>query len=243
MSPQSGYEIHGYCRESERLDEFPLRRCETIGDIVFSRGLARPRTSESAAFLLQWLRGSWIAYGWNGKTNGKTMAKSISTRSAKSKAASSSHRLRGAAKQSGSSRCVKPMPRKSGDTVSISADAGRVVKIDWAKVDATNETDVARHAKQDNSPTPSDRQWQRMVKGSSVALVPPTTVDVRGIRERLHLSQSEFAARFGFTTAAIQQWEQGRRLPHGPARVLLAIIDREPNAVRRALAMAAVIKK
>jgi putative transcriptional regulator len=60
-------------------------------------------------------------------------------------------------------------------------------------------------------------------------------VDVRAVREKLHLSQSAFAARFGFTAAAVRQWEQGRRQPHGPARVLLTIIDREPNAVRRAL--------
>jgi putative transcriptional regulator len=66
-------------------------------------------------------------------------------------------------------------------------------------------------------------------------VVPPTTVDVRAIREKLHLSQSAFAARFGFTAASVRQWEQGRRQPQGPARVLLTIIDREPVAVQRAL--------
>ena len=65
--------------------------------------------------------------------------------------------------------------------------------------------------------------------------VPPADVDVRSIREKMKLSQSEFAARFGFTAAAVRQWEQGRRYPQGPARVLLTIIAREPNAVRRAL--------
>jgi putative transcriptional regulator len=74
-----------------------------------------------------------------------------------------------------------------------------------------------------------------MVKVERVSLVPPVKVNVRAVREKLHLSQSEFAARFGFTAAAVRQWEQGRRQPHGPARVLLTIIDREPNAVRRAL--------
>jgi putative transcriptional regulator len=78
-----------------------------------------------------------------------------------------------------------------------------------------------------------------MVRDGRVLLVPPEKVDVRAIRERLRLSQSAFAARFGFTTAAVRQWEQGRRQPHGPARVLLTIIDREPNAVRRALEQAA----
>jgi putative transcriptional regulator len=60
-------------------------------------------------------------------------------------------------------------------------------------------------------------------------------VDVRQLREKLHLSQAGFAARFGITTAAVRQWEQGRRVPHGPARVLLTIVAREPGAVRRAL--------
>ena len=78
-----------------------------------------------------------------------------------------------------------------------------------------------------------------MARDGRIALVPPAKVDVRAIREKLHLSQPEFAARFGFTAAAVRQWEQGRRQPHGPARVLLTIIDREPSAVRRALETAA----
>jgi putative transcriptional regulator len=78
-----------------------------------------------------------------------------------------------------------------------------------------------------------------MASGGQITLVPPAKVDVRAVREKLHLSQSEFAARFGFTAAAVRQWEQGRRQPHGPARVLLTIIAREPKAVRRALETAA----
>ena len=68
-----------------------------------------------------------------------------------------------------------------------------------------------------------------MAEDGRMTVVPPTQVDVRAIREKLSLSQSEFAGRFGFTASAVRQWEQG------PARVLLTIIDREPNAVRRAL--------
>ncbi|MGH6829344.1 MAG: helix-turn-helix domain-containing protein [Rhizomicrobium sp.] len=78
-----------------------------------------------------------------------------------------------------------------------------------------------------------------MVQDGRISLVPPAKVDVRAIREKLHLSQLGFAARFGFTAAAVRQWEQGRRQPHGPARVLLTIINREPGAVRRALETAA----
>jgi DNA-binding transcriptional regulator YiaG len=51
-------------------------------------------------------------------------------------------------------------------------------------------------------------------------------IDVRGVRRRLGLSQSEFASKFGFPTATLRNWEQGRTRPDGPARVLLAIIAR-----------------
>lgn len=63
----------------------------------------------------------------------------------------------------------------------------------------------------------------------------PAAVDVSKVRRKLGMSQSEFAARFGISPATLRNWEQGRRLPEGPARVLLAIIDREPEAVQRAL--------
>jgi putative transcriptional regulator len=63
----------------------------------------------------------------------------------------------------------------------------------------------------------------------------PDAVDVRAIRDGLELTQDQFAARFGFTLAAVRDWEQGRRQPERAARVLLLIIAREPDAVRRAL--------
>jgi putative transcriptional regulator len=64
----------------------------------------------------------------------------------------------------------------------------------------------------------------------------PPDVDVAAIRKRLGLSQSKFAARFGLTHGAIRDWEQRRRRPDPAARVLLTVIDREPEAVERALA-------
>ena len=65
----------------------------------------------------------------------------------------------------------------------------------------------------------------------------PNNVDVRAIRERLGLSQKEFALRFGFSLGTIRHWEQGQRFPEGPARVLLTVIDRDAPAVERALAV------
>lgn len=60
-------------------------------------------------------------------------------------------------------------------------------------------------------------------------------MDARAIRLRTGLSQAAFARRYGFTLDSIQNWEIGRREPAGPARVLLAVIDREREAVERAL--------
>jgi DNA-binding transcriptional regulator YiaG len=54
-------------------------------------------------------------------------------------------------------------------------------------------------------------------------------------KERLGLSQEQFAARFGFSVETIRNYEQGHRKPTGPARVLLRVIAREPDAVTRAL--------
>lgn len=59
--------------------------------------------------------------------------------------------------------------------------------------------------------------------------------DVRAVRRKLKLSQSQFAARFGFQPATLKNWEQGRTQPDGPARVLLAVIAHHPEAVEDAL--------
>ena len=64
----------------------------------------------------------------------------------------------------------------------------------------------------------------------------PTPVDVQALRARLKMSQDRFARAFGLPKRTVQDWEQGRRQPEGAARVLLKVIKREPDAVRRALA-------
>jgi transcriptional regulator with XRE-family HTH domain len=55
------------------------------------------------------------------------------------------------------------------------------------------------------------------------------------LRERLGLSQTEFAASFGISVRTIQQWEQGRTTPDQPARVLLRVIECYPDAVCSAI--------
>jgi putative transcriptional regulator len=66
----------------------------------------------------------------------------------------------------------------------------------------------------------------------------PDQIDVKAMRERLNLSQDEFAARFGFTVARIRDWEQGRSRPDGAVRAYLKVIERDPGAVKKALAAA-----
>lgn len=55
--------------------------------------------------------------------------------------------------------------------------------------------------------------------------------DVRQIRDSYELSQSEFAALLGISVATLRNWEQGRRTPEGPAKVLLRVAARHPRAV------------
>jgi putative transcriptional regulator len=60
-------------------------------------------------------------------------------------------------------------------------------------------------------------------------------IDVRALRHRLKLTQRQFAEIFAVSLGTVRNWEQGRRRPEGPARVLLMVIQREPGAVLRAL--------
>ena len=63
----------------------------------------------------------------------------------------------------------------------------------------------------------------------------PEEINVRRIRKKLNLSQKAFAEYFGVNLRTVQDWEQGRRIPSGASRNFLFVIDREPEAVRRAL--------
>jgi len=63
----------------------------------------------------------------------------------------------------------------------------------------------------------------------------PEEINTARIRKKINMSQSEFAAYFGVSVRTVQEWEQGRVVPSGAARAFLIVIDREPEAVRRAL--------
>lgn len=59
--------------------------------------------------------------------------------------------------------------------------------------------------------------------------------DIKSIRLKLGKSQSELALMIGVSLATLQNWEQGRRLPEGPARALLKVAADNPKAVAEAL--------
>lgn len=68
-------------------------------------------------------------------------------------------------------------------------------------------------------------------KPSRVFRIDPAN-DVVKVRGKLGFSQSEFAAMLGISTDTLQNWEQGRRKPTGPAKVLLKIAAKHPEVLR-----------
>lgn len=77
----------------------------------------------------------------------------------------------------------------------------------------------------------------KKVKGVRVHV--PAAVDVVAIRESAGMTQSEFSDHIGVSVATLRNWEQRRRSPEGPARVLLAILAKDPRIVSRMLKGAA----
>lgn len=63
----------------------------------------------------------------------------------------------------------------------------------------------------------------------------PGPVDVKAVRAKSGLSQSEFAGRYGFSARTVQEWEQGRTQPDSAVRAYLTVIARNPKAVEEAL--------
>src|SRR3954451_8246978 len=101
---------------------------------------------------------------------------------------------------------------------------------DWAALDALTDEEIDAQIAADPDAAP-ELDWS--LDDPRVVIMEPT--DVKAIRAKFGLSQEEFAKAFALNLAALRDWEQQRRMPRGPARTLLQIIDREPEAVRRAL--------
>jgi putative transcriptional regulator len=69
----------------------------------------------------------------------------------------------------------------------------------------------------------------------SNCVAPASVPEVKSLRRRARLTQVEFAARLGVPVETIRNWEQGKRIPRGPARALLAVVAHAPETVFAAL--------
>jgi putative transcriptional regulator len=106
-------------------------------------------------------------------------------------------------------------------------------------------TKTAKTARRRRKLTPGERiirgldQAIAWARGEDVPVrvtrVEVPVIDVRAVRRGLKLTQAQFAVKFGFPPATLRNWEQGRTRPDGPARVLLAVIARHPEAVEDVL--------
>jgi putative transcriptional regulator len=114
-------------------------------------------------------------------------------------------------------------------TTRIHIDPGKPApegSTDWDRVSALTEAEVtaAALADPDAAPMTAD-QLARMRR------VP----DVKALRTRLGMTQEQFAHAYRLPVGTVRDWEQGRTRPDAPALALLAVIEREPEAARRAL--------
>jgi putative transcriptional regulator len=97
--------------------------------------------------------------------------------------------------------------------------------VDWAKLDATTEADINRYQVEDGHDPDADAD-----RADWTLVIPPVRV-----REKLGLSQPQFAELIRVPVATVRNWEQGRVVPDAAAKSLLAILYREPEAAMRAL--------
>jgi putative transcriptional regulator len=104
-------------------------------------------------------------------------------------------------------------------------------KTDWAKVAKLSNKEVEAAARADkDAPLSTKKQLAKFKRVN-----PLKAADIKHIREQLNVSQKIFAAYFGISERTLQEWEQGRRHPEGPACTLLLVISHNPQAVKKAL--------
>ena len=94
---------------------------------------------------------------------------------------------------------------------------------DEAKLDATTEDDIRAYQEEDGFDPDFEPAAVRVVPGP------------RDVRVRLGLTQKEFAEALHIPLATVRNWEQGRTVPDAPARALLTVVAREPEAAFAAL--------
>ena len=70
---------------------------------------------------------------------------------------------------------------------------------------------------------------------AGVVVHKPDVLNIRAIREKTGMSQQHFCATLGISLSTLRHWEQGLRTPRGPARVLLKVVQKNPQAVIQAV--------
>jgi putative transcriptional regulator len=101
---------------------------------------------------------------------------------------------------------------------------------DWARVNAMTDEEVLAAARSDPDAQPLDPEELAKMRRIS---------PVKALRQRLGMTQAEFAEAFGLPISTLRDWEQRRSNPDAPARALLRAIEREPETMRRLLSPAA----
>jgi putative transcriptional regulator len=115
---------------------------------------------------------------------------------------------------------------KKGSITRFKLNPKKPPNSDWRAFDAMTEEERHQAALSDlDAPPATEAQLAR-------ARRVPT---VRALREKLNLTQEEFAARFHLPPGTVRDWEQGAHRPDKAAQVLLTVIEKDPDAVARAL--------
>ncbi len=110
--------------------------------------------------------------------------------------------------------------------------ARRKARVRRKVVAATTDADIARHAAEDGTDSAAT-DFENAHRKGRLRIVKP--LDVASIRAQTGLSQDRFARAFRISPHTLRNWEQGRRVPEGPARALLLAIARDPKGLMRAL--------
>jgi putative transcriptional regulator len=115
---------------------------------------------------------------------------------------------------------------KEGSTTRFKLNSKKPPKSDWRAFDRMSEEERHRAAVSDPDAQPAtEAQLARARR------VP----NVRALRQKLNLTQEQFAERFHLPLGTVRDWEQGAHRPDKAAQVLLTVIARDPEAVTRAL--------
>lgn len=115
---------------------------------------------------------------------------------------------------------------RKGSITRFKLDPKKPPKTDWSAFDKMSEDE--RHQAALTDPDSAPATQAQLAQARRV----PT---VRALRKKLNLTQEEFAARFHLPLGTVRDWEQGAHRPDKAAQVLLAVIEKDPDAVTRAL--------